>query len=305
MNDQAWPALPYAEWAPTKKTLHMVTQMVGKARLALAPPQPEWLHACLYLDARGFTTGAIPYGTCVITILIDLRESAIVLDRDDGRRARVELGPARPVAAIWADFRDALAALDIEADMWDKPQELVEPSLFSLNVVDRTFDAPQARTFHRVLCAIDGAFEEFRSNFFGRTGVQFWWGSFDFCVLIFNGKHLPGPQHRGHIMRYDLDAEQMNAGFWVGDDGSPEAGFFAYIVPQPAGCDLAPIEPSHAGWQGPKNEWTMSYESVRTSDDPQKAIRDFLTSVYRFAITGGGWDADTQLYAKPVPFQRH
>jgi hypothetical protein len=43
-ND-AWPALDYAEWAPTKKTLHMVAQMLGKARLAVSPPQPEWLHA--------------------------------------------------------------------------------------------------------------------------------------------------------------------------------------------------------------------------------------------------------------------
>ena len=46
-NHDAWPAMPYAEWAPTKKTLHMVAQMLGKARLALAPPQPEWLPAHL------------------------------------------------------------------------------------------------------------------------------------------------------------------------------------------------------------------------------------------------------------------
>jgi hypothetical protein len=47
MNHEAWPALPYANWAPTKKTLHMVAQMLGNARLALAPPQPEWLPAHL------------------------------------------------------------------------------------------------------------------------------------------------------------------------------------------------------------------------------------------------------------------
>ena len=216
MTDEAWPALPYPAWAPTKKTLHMVAQMVGKVRLALAPPQPEWLHACLYLDARGFTTGAIPCGTRVITIRIDLHESAIVVDRDDGRRARVALGPARPVAAIWADFRDALSALGVEAVMSDKPQELVDPSPFSLNVRRPHVRCRAGATFHRVLCAIDGAFEEFRSGFFGRTGVQFWWGSFDFCVLIFSGRHLPGPEDRGYIMRHDLDAEQMNAGFWAG-----------------------------------------------------------------------------------------
>ena len=55
-----WPALPYEQWAATKRTLHMCAQMLGKAALALAPPQPEWLHARLCLDARGFTTGAMP-----------------------------------------------------------------------------------------------------------------------------------------------------------------------------------------------------------------------------------------------------
>ena len=67
-----WPALPYEEWAPTKKTLHMVTQMLGKAKLALSPPQPQWLHARLFLDARGFTTGPMPYGSNVVSMGIDV-----------------------------------------------------------------------------------------------------------------------------------------------------------------------------------------------------------------------------------------
>ncbi len=32
-----WPALPYEEWAETKKTLHMYAQILGKTRLAMAP----------------------------------------------------------------------------------------------------------------------------------------------------------------------------------------------------------------------------------------------------------------------------
>ena len=42
-----WPALPYAEWAPTKKTLHMVAQMLGQSRLALLPALREWVHTSL------------------------------------------------------------------------------------------------------------------------------------------------------------------------------------------------------------------------------------------------------------------
>ena len=70
-------------------------------------------------------------------------------------------------------------------------------------------------------------------------------------------------------MRYDLDAEHMNAGFWPGDDNSPIAGFYGYLVPRPAGCDTAPIEPEHAGWVEAMGEWMMPYEAVRTCDEPR------------------------------------
>ena len=37
----AWPALAVASWEPTRDTLHMYAQVVGKVRLKLAPPEPE------------------------------------------------------------------------------------------------------------------------------------------------------------------------------------------------------------------------------------------------------------------------
>ena len=33
------PALPYAEWEPTKTTLHLWAQIVGKVRMASSPPR--------------------------------------------------------------------------------------------------------------------------------------------------------------------------------------------------------------------------------------------------------------------------
>jgi hypothetical protein len=299
-----WPALPYEEWAPTRKTLHMVAQMVGKVRLSLAPPQPEWLNTCLYLDGRGFTTGAMPFGTAVVTIGIDVYANAICIQVSDGRGATVPLGPNRSVADIWADFRSALADLGIEVDMWEKPQEVADPIPFSKNTQDRTIEPEHAQRFYRVLCAIDNVFEEFRSSFFGRATIQFWWGSFDFCVLLFSGKHIPAPDDRGYIMRYDLDAEQMNAGFWPGDDKAPQANFYAYVVPKPKGCEVAPIQPPHAAWAEAMGEWMMSYDQVRTSDDPRAAILAFLKSVYGVAVTNGGWDAEAQRYIAPPPAAR-
>jgi len=295
----AWPALPYEEWAPTKKTLQMCAQMLGKTRLSLSPPQPEWLNTCLLLDARGFTTGPMPADTRVVTMGIDVFDGTLWIRASDGREATVPLAPRRCVADIWIDFGSSLAGLDIVVDIWEKPQELADATPFSENRRDCTIVLEDAQRFHRVLASINGVFEEFRSQFFGRSSVQFWWGAFDFAVLLFNGKHAPAPDDRGYIMRYDLDAEHMNAGFWAGDDNAPDPGFYAYLVPRPDGCETAPIEPEHAGWVEAMGEWMMSYDTVRRCDDPRQAILDFLTSVYRVAVTQGGWDAEQLAYTIP------
>jgi hypothetical protein len=297
--DDFWPSLPNAEWAPTRRTLHMVAQMVGKTRLALAPAQPEWLNACLFLDARGLTTGAIPIGPRVATIGIDLLDPAIHLETSDGRDARIVLGPSRSVADIWRDYAAALCGLGIQAEIWEKPQEVSDFKVFSENHRDATIRADDTRRFHRVLTSVNDAFETFRSGFFGRTGVQFWWGSFDFCVLLFSGRRAPAPTDRGYILRYDLDAEHLNAGFWPGDDTTPNPQFFAYLVPEPPGCATAPMNPSHAAWSPRMGEWILAYDAVRATDDPGQTLLAFLDSVYSFATSDGGWDPEAFHYERP------
>jgi hypothetical protein len=294
-----WPALPYEEWAATKKTLHMVAQMVGKAKLAVAPPQPEWLNACLFLDPRGFATGPLPYGTRIVAFGIDVVGGILWAETSDGGRADVPLSEGRSVADIWQGFQVSLTGLGLELDIWEKPQEVPDATPFSQNTHDRTLDLEQAQRYHRVLSSVNGVFEEFRSRFFGRSGVQFWWGAFDLAVLLFNGRPATAPTDRGYIMRYDLDAEHFNAGFWAGDDVAPQAGFFGYVVPQPPGCAAVPMAPEYAGWVEEMGEWLMPYDTVRTCPDPRAAILDFLDCVYGAAVRLGGWDAAAHEYIRP------
>ena len=42
------PPLPLGEWEPTKITLHLWAQIVGKIRLASTPPRNHWWHVPLY-----------------------------------------------------------------------------------------------------------------------------------------------------------------------------------------------------------------------------------------------------------------
>ncbi len=304
MNHDVWPALTYGAWMPTKKTLHLCAQMIGKARLALAPPQPEWLHTCLYLDGRGFTTSAMPHGADIVSMGIDVYDSAIWIRVSDGRAATVPLSDGRCVADIWSGFQSALADLALDLDIWNKPQEIADVTPFSENRHDCTMIAEDAQRFCRVLASINPVFEEFRSRFFGRSGVQFWWGGFDYAILLFTGKHEEAPDDRGYIMRYDLDAEHMNAGFWPGDDKNPYPGFYAYLVPRPDGCETALIGSEFGEWAEAMGEWFMPYEAVRTSEDPRQSILAFLNGVYGVATTLGGWHAEAFTYKKPLPAPR-
>src|SRR4029079_8428079 len=59
----SWPVLTLSEWADTRDTLHMWTQIVGKVRLALEPMINHWWQITLYPSARGLTTSMMPAGT--------------------------------------------------------------------------------------------------------------------------------------------------------------------------------------------------------------------------------------------------
>ena len=52
-SESAWPELTLSRWEPTRDTLHMWTQIVGKIRLALMPMINHWWQVTLYVSARG------------------------------------------------------------------------------------------------------------------------------------------------------------------------------------------------------------------------------------------------------------
>lgn len=74
-----WPELPWHEWADTLATLHLWTQIVGKAKLAALPkPQHPWLVA-LAVTERGLTTSPVSYGERVFAIDLDLTDHRLLM----------------------------------------------------------------------------------------------------------------------------------------------------------------------------------------------------------------------------------
>ena len=62
MTSQAWPELLVDSWQPTRDTLTLWLQVVGKFRIARTPLLNHWWNAPLYVTARGLTTSLISAG---------------------------------------------------------------------------------------------------------------------------------------------------------------------------------------------------------------------------------------------------
>lgn len=297
-----WPELDLAAWAPTKRSLHAYAQMLGKLRLALAPHQPNFLFTSLAHTPRGFSTGAIPYELRTIEASIDVFRAQLTLVSSAGGKYRISLAEPRTIAAVFAEFGAGLAALDVAVSLSPIPQEVSDLTPFDIDDRPAIFNPADAQRWLTVIAATNAVFERWRSHFFGRTGIQLWWGAFDFALLLFSGKRVDAPTDRGYLMRYDLDAEMMNAGFYPGDDANP-AMFYGYIYPPPPDCSALSIAPPSAGWSEKLGEWILPYDLVRTSADPEAEIVAFLNSIYGVCGATSGWDRKELTYRVP-PFRR-
>jgi len=279
-----WPSLPYAEWKETLDTIHMYSQVPGKVRLALSPREPEWQHTALYVNARGLTTGPIPYRDYTFEIQFDfLRHYAeIATSLGPGASIRLE---SRTVADFYQAMMEALARLGIDVAINPKPQEVPDPIPLNEDTKHNSYEEADVARFWTILSVVDGVLREYRAPFHGRHSlVQFFWGSFDLAYFRFTGRPASAPPGANLLMREGLDAEMICAGFWFGNDRLPEPAFYSYMAPKPDGLERAAIRPAAAGWNKDIGEFIMRYEDVRTSSSPRETILEFLKSTYDAAL---------------------
>lgn len=296
--NSAWPALQYATWAPTKRTLHLIAQMLGKVRLALAPYQPNFFFTALYVTPRGFTTTAIPAGLRLIELRLDVFEPKIELTSNDGGRREIAFATLPSIAAAYEVLLAALRELGVDVAISPIPQEIPDQTPLDRDHRPASWDAGSARAWLTAMCSSQAVFDRWREHFFGRSGVQLWWGALDLSLLLFTGKHVAPPTDRGYLFKYDLDAEMMSAGLYPGHEGQ-EAFFYAYIYPEPDRCNEIAVDAEGARWSEQFREWILPYETVRKSSDPEKLLRTFLSAIYNVCGNAARWDKREYTYVHP------
>jgi hypothetical protein len=283
-----WPELEWERWAATADTLHMLTQIVGKTRLALTPLQNHWWNVPLYVSARGLTTSPMPWRGDVLEIEFDFRSHLLELRMGNGKRAAVELRP-RTVADFYGEYRWALAGLGVEAKIWPMPVEVAAPVRFDLDTEHKSFDADAVERFHSVLVGVDTLLKRFATGFQGKISpVHFFWGSFDLAVTRFSGRPCAGPPRPDRMQQEAYSHEVISAGWWPGNGGYGAAAFYCYAAPVPDGLAAKPVRPG--AWDAALGEFILKYDEVRTSSSPEDAVMSFLETTYVAGADAAGWD---------------
>jgi len=289
-----WPLLPLAAWADTYATLHMWSQVVGKVRLALAPPVNHWWHVALYVTARGLTTSAIPYRGGAFEMSFDFVDHRLTIDTSEGAHKEIALEP-RSVAEFYQLVMTALRDLGIRVRIWPMPVEVPSPIRFDRDTQHGSYEAEAVNRFWRVLLQADAVLKEFRSRFIGKCSpVHFFWGSFDLAVTRFNGRPTNAKADADPITREAYSHEVTSAGFWPGTlaQGSSaiDVAFYAYASPEPPGYKSARAGPAGAFYSPDLNIFILRYDDVRGAASPREVLLDFLQTTYEAGADLGKWD---------------
>jgi hypothetical protein len=298
-----WPSVSYDRWAQTCDTLHAHTQLLGKLAAALAPPEPQLLHAALRLTARGWETLPLPApdGSGSLVVALDLRAHEAVVEHSAGQTQRVPLTPDRPVAEVTREVLAAAARLAGAVEVNLAPQEVPWSVPLDEDYQHARYDPGQAGRYFAAATQAALVLAAFRAPYRGRsTPVNAWWGSFDLAVSLFSG--LPtDPPADDFITRNAADAQLVEVGWWPGDLRYPKAAFYAYAHPAPPAFGHASLSPAGARWDEALGEYILDWDEVRAAPEPRKVALEFAHSAFRHACQVCGWDADLAATAEGRP----
>ncbi|MEU4690561.1 DUF5996 family protein [Actinoplanes sp. NPDC023714] len=284
--NEPWPRLRVADWADTRDTLHMWTQIAGKIRMAYAPPVNHWWHVTLHLTARGLGTPAVPYAAGVFDLEFDFLDQSLRVRTSGGGLREVALEP-KPVATFYGETLEALASLGIEPRIHAVPNEVEVAIPFAEDQEHHVYDGKSARLFWQQLLRAERALGRFRSEFVGKASpVHFFWGAMDLAYTRFSGRVAPphpggAPNCPPEVMREGYSHELASFGFWPG--GGEEGAFYAYAYPEPPGY----AERTAAWYDTTLRECVLPYETVAGAADPDAVLTAFLRSAYEAAA--GSW----------------
>jgi hypothetical protein len=292
----ALPALLYPDWEPTKDTLHLWAQIVGKVKLASSPPKNHWWHVPLYLDVHGLTTRLL-HGRNGdgFEIRFDFAHNRLVVETS-GAEESFPLVDGLSVAAFDEELHAALGRLGVDVPIVEHPFGVPTTTPFPDDREHASYDPEAVERFWQVLDWSADVLEEFAGWFCGKQSpVQLFWHSLDLALTRFSGRPAPPLPEADRVTQEAYGAEVVSFGFWAGDPNIREPAYYSYTVPEPKGLREQALAPAgRTRWVelGTGSLAILAYEVVRTATDPKATLLEFLESAYEAGADAAGWNRE-------------
>jgi hypothetical protein len=291
-----WPALDSGRDGPTFATLHLASQMLGKLRVAHSPWVNHGWHATLRPHANGLATlPTAANGGRTFALTLDLCRHGIAVHASDGVQDFLAFD-GQSIADLHAALVAMLERHGLPSTFHGRPNEIADAVPFAQDAAPRAYDRDSAGRLQGALARLVPVFERFRAGFRGKASpVHFFWGSFDLAVTRFSGREAP--EHPGgipglpdRITREAYSHEVSSAGFWPGGVTAVEPLFYSYAYPEPPGFRDPIDDLEGAIFDATLGEYVLSYDHVRQSPAPERALMMFLRSTYNRAANLAFWD---------------
>jgi len=305
MSKIAFPELPYESWKETKTTLHLFTQIVGKVRMSLVPKLNHWWHVTFYVTPRGLTTSYMPCKGGGIEMLFDFRRHYLFIRPGSGETSGIPLrgtSVAEMCAQVLATMSKLGIKVHIKDDVFD-PAKVGSEIPYSQDTEHDTYDPEPVEQYFKALRGINSVLLRFRGRYLGKCSpVHQFWHSFDLAVTRFSGRVTQVSPQADQVTKEAYSHEVSSVGFWPGDNTFPEAAFYSYTHPEPAGLETQPLEPDRAWWQkiNGTHMALYKYEDFRKASRPRKSLLAFCQSSYKAGAILGKWPREELERAKSV-----
>jgi hypothetical protein len=290
----ALPPLPLEAWEPTRDTLHLWAQIIGKIKLGTTPLRNHWWNVALYVDIRGLTTRRMQRAGTTFQIDLDLLDHDLIVRTASGAEERLPLRDGLSVAEFDQRVHEMLRRLGVDVAIREEPFGTPVSTIpFPDDREHAAYDGDAVRRFWRVLDWVDGVFEQFAGGSYAKTSpVHIFWHSLDLAVTRFSGRRAPPIPGADAVTREAYSHEVVSFGFWPGDKETRFPAFYAYAAPEPEHLREQPLRPDAAAWNGlPTGSLALlPYDEVRAAPDPRATLLAFLESAYEAGATTAGWD---------------
>lgn len=256
------------EWQPTRDTLQMYSRVLSVVRRALTPPESHWSHVSLRVGETGLQTPPIAAGDLEFEMTLDLVAHQIVVKKKRGEEWQRELR-GQSVSLFWQEIRAVLERWGIG--------EKIQSVQFN-DESPREYDRTAAERYRRAVTEIDARLKQFKRELKGETSpVQLWSHHFDLAMLWFSGRRVPDADPNDE----ENGDEQMNFGFSTGDEGTPDAYFYATAYPFPKSMVDTKL-PGAAKWH--TEGWyggLLMYDALAGKKNAGEKLLDFFRTVQR------------------------